>query len=117
MKNPLHVPEDCSRCNERAKKRYERFQRAVRTVMGTSEGRLVLDLILDWTGQNAKSLWDPSSRMHWLVGGRDLGKEIEAELLAADRPSYFQMRDERVKAAEIEETEKRTDEELLRKER
>lgn len=117
MKKPPHVPEDCGRCAERAKKRYGRFQTSLQAVMATAEGRLVLDQILDWTGQNQRSLWDPSSRMHWLVGRRDLGKELEDELLAAARPSYFTMRDERVKAAEMEEAEKRVDEEMLRKER
>jgi len=101
----MHDPRECPKCEARAKARYERFQTALKAVSATQQGREVLDYILDQTGVNAPALWEPSSKINYNVSRRDLGKEIETEIMRANLSGYFTLLQDRFNASEIERIE------------
>lgn len=101
----MHVPEKCPKCQGRAKRRYEERTAALRSVSATKEGRDVLDYILDQSGIHSPSLWDGSSKIHYMVAYRDFGMWLLGEIKRANRQGYYAMEQERDNKAEVERLE------------
>jgi hypothetical protein len=77
-----------------AKKRWQRYVRALREVLSTPEGRLVFGELEH--GLIAKcgvyrSIWDSSARIHYNAGRQDLGHEILSLVADVDEELYLQM--------------------------
>lgn len=69
------------------KRRDERFRAAISAVMGTPDGRVVLAQLIRRAGVY-KSIWHPSSEIHYNAGRQDYGHELMADLVAIDEDLY-----------------------------
>jgi hypothetical protein len=69
------------------KRRDERFRVAIASVMATQEGRAVLAGLIRRAGVY-RSVWSPSSEIHYNAGRQDYGHELMADLVAVDEDLY-----------------------------
>lgn len=91
------------------RRRLEIFKGALQVVMQTAEGRFVIWHWLRRAGID-KSVWSPSSEVHYNAGQQDFGFSMVADCKAADRDLYRQME------AELEAWEERLERELTARE-
>lgn len=77
----------------KAKQREARFQTALRAVLQTIEGRIVMTELLQRAGVN-RSVWDPSARIHYNAGRQDYGHELMATILEVDEQAFLRMQAE-----------------------
>jgi hypothetical protein len=61
-----------------------------RRVFGTEDGLLVLNELLDRTGA-MDSIYETSAKIHYNSGRQDLGLEILADVMLADRQIYHNL--------------------------
>jgi len=79
---------------ERKARRQRRdYLEAVRAVLGTEAGRLVLSHILQAAGVY-RSIWTQSAEIHYRAGRQDFGHELMAEWLEASEDLYDRMEHE-----------------------
>lgn len=75
----------------RAARRQQRLEAlehaAVKAVMSTEAGRLVMWSLLERCGIYA-SVWTPSAEIHYRAGKQDMGHEIQALILEVDEDLY-----------------------------
>lgn len=76
------------------RQRTERFTSAMKAVLGTAEGRLVVGELLERSGLWRTS-WDPSAKIHFNEGRRNFGLELLAEVQTIDEEAYVLMERER----------------------
>lgn len=86
-------PEQVKAAGRRERRKGEQFNGALRQVMATIEGRLVMWALLERAGIY-RSVWDPSARIHYNAGRQDFGHELLALLLEADERTYLLMEQE-----------------------
>lgn len=90
-------PHQVRTAGRRIGRRELRFLTALRTVMGTPEGRLVFGDrghgLLARAGVY-RSIWEASAKIHYNAGRQDFGHELMAELLRADEGLYQLMETE-----------------------
>lgn len=75
------------------RERETRFLDAVRSVLGTSAGRIMCWELLARAGI-FRSIWENSARIHYNAGRQDFGHELLAALLQADEARYLVMEQE-----------------------
>lgn len=76
------------------RQRAERFSRAMKVVLSSAEGRLVIGELLERSGLWRTS-WDPSAKIHFNEGRRNFGLELLAEVQTTDEEAYLLMERER----------------------
>lgn len=69
------------------KRRIERHRNAVAAVLGSLEGRIVFAQLIRRAGVY-RSIWHPSSEIHYNAGRQDYGHELMAELVDVDENLY-----------------------------
>jgi len=69
------------------KQRSERFEHALRAVMATPQGRVVMWELLTRAGIY-RSVWEASARIHYNAGKQDYGHELLATLIDVDEAAY-----------------------------
>jgi hypothetical protein len=69
------------------KQQAERFARALAGVMSTPEGRIVMANLIRRAGVY-KSIWHPSSEIHYNAGRQDYGHELMADLVRLSEETY-----------------------------
>ena len=84
------------------KRRAERFTQALAAVMNTPEGRIVLAALVRRAGV-FKSIWSPSSEIHYNAGRQDYGHELMADLIGLDEDRFQLMEREEWAWAKAEE--------------
>lgn len=62
----------------------------LKAVLSSRQGRRWVSRLLEAT-RVLQSVWDPSSRIHWLAGRQDLGNEILRGILELDPNIYLDM--------------------------
>ena len=67
-----------------------RFARALKAVMGTPDGRLVLWRMLEVAGV-FKSIYAPNAEIYYRAGRQDYGHELMVELADCDETLYLEM--------------------------
>lgn len=72
------------------KRRTERFAQALIAVMNTEAGRTVMAQLIRRAGVY-KSIWHPSSEIHYNAGRQDYGHELMADLVGIDENLYQTM--------------------------
>lgn len=72
------------------RRRVERYQNALRAVMSTTEGRIVMAALVRRAGV-FKSIWHPSAEIHYNAGKQDYGHELMADLYAIDDGTAYQV--------------------------
>jgi hypothetical protein len=72
------------------KKRTARQLAALKAVMATPEGRMVMWNLLERAGIY-RSIWHPSAQIHYNSGRQDFGHELLAMLTDADEEAYLTM--------------------------
>jgi type II secretory pathway component PulM len=83
-------PQQVARARRKEAERGERFLVSLQAIMRTREGRLVMWELLSRAGIY-RSIWDPSSKIHYNAGRQDYGHELLASVIAADSDLYQQM--------------------------
>jgi len=68
-------------------RRAERYDQALAAVMDTPAGRIVMATLIRRAGV-FKSIWHPSSEIHYNAGRQDYGHELMADLLELSEPHY-----------------------------
>lgn len=101
----MHDPARCPKCQGRAKRRYEGNLSSLAKVLATKEGRDVIDFILDQSGLHAETLWDGSSKIHYMVSHRDFGMWLATQVKLASRDAYYALERERDARVEVERLE------------
>jgi hypothetical protein len=83
-------PRDVHRAERKERQRAGRFAAALRVVMETPAGRVVM---AEWVRRAGiyRSIWDPSSKIHYNAGRQDFGHEMLAELLEHAPELYLEM--------------------------
>jgi len=79
--------EQVKRAKRSAAERAALFNDALRAVLGTPEGRVVMWELLRQAGIY-ESVWDQSSKIHYNAGRQDFGHLMLAACLAADEEGY-----------------------------
>lgn len=69
------------------KRRRERFENAMLAVLGSADGRIVLAELVKRAGVY-RSIWHPSSEIHYNAGRQDYGHELMADLVALDEDLF-----------------------------
>lgn len=69
------------------RRRAQRFFDAMHAVMDTPEGRIVMATLIRRAGVY-RSIWHPSSEIHYNAGRQDYGHELMADLVAVDEQLY-----------------------------
>jgi len=91
-------PQQVRRAARKEKQVEERFTNALREVMGTAAGRLVLWELLSRAGVY-RSIWVMTAEIHYRAGQQDFGHMIQAEILKAGEDGYELMaREARLRA-------------------
>lgn len=84
-------PNQVKHAARKERRREEEFRAALRAVMATPAGRLVMWSLLESAGIY-RSVWDMSgSRTYYNAGRQDYGHELLAKLLEADPELYLAM--------------------------
>lgn len=83
-------PQQLRHATRKEKQRLERRLGALRAVMATPEGRMVMWELLERAGI-FRSIWHPSAQIHYNAGRQDFGHEILAWLTDADEEAYLTM--------------------------
>lgn len=91
-------PQQVRRAARKEKQLEERFTNALRDVMGSASGRLVLWELLSRAGVY-RSIWVMTAEIHYRAGQQDFGHMIQAEILKAGEDGYELMaREARLRA-------------------
>lgn len=80
-------PQQVGRAERREKDRSVIERAAMKAVMSTPEGRLVMWSLLEGMGI-FRSIWTPSAEIHYRAGWQDAGHQLQALILAADEDLY-----------------------------
>lgn len=83
-------PRQVQHAGRAERRREEELQQALRAVMGTLPGRLVMWRLLERAGIY-RSVWDASARIHYNAGRQDYGHELLSLLIEADEELYLTM--------------------------
>jgi hypothetical protein len=83
-------PEQVKYAERKERQRRARFGLALKTVLGTTAGRLVFWELLSRAGIY-RSIWDPTERIHYNAGRQDFGHELLATILETDEDAYLLM--------------------------
>lgn len=83
-------PGQVRHAGRKEKQRSARRVAALRAVMNTPEGRLVMWDLLERAGV-FRSVWHPSALIHYNAGRQDFGHELLALLAEADEEAYLTM--------------------------
>lgn len=97
-------PQQVRRAERKERDAAAQVQAAMRAVMATVDGRMVMWDLLERAGV-FRSIWHPSAEIHYRAGRQDYGHELQAVILAADEDLYDTMTREaraRVKRANNE---------------
>jgi len=65
----------------------------LKVVLGTREGRLFVWSLLERT-RVFQTVWDPSSRIHYLAGRQELGQDILHDVMELDPEVFLTMKAE-----------------------
>jgi len=87
-------------------RREERFANAINDVLSTPAGRIVFAMLIRRAGVY-KSIWHPSSEIHYNAGRQDYGHELMADLIRTNEESYQLM--EREEWAWLKQQQQSTD--------
>lgn len=91
-------PQQVRRAARKEKQLEERFTNALRDIMGTPSGRLVMWELLSRAGVY-RSIWVMTAEIHYRAGQQDFGHMIQAEILKAGEDGYELMaREARLRA-------------------
>ncbi len=80
-------PQQVRRAERKTRDLERQYLEALREVMHTYAGRHVMRTQLEHAGI-FRSIWDPSSRIHYNAGQQDAGHRLQAELVQADEDAY-----------------------------
>lgn len=80
-------PKQVARAGRVEQERVERFQASLQVVLESPEGRLVIWELLRGCGV-FDSIWDPSSRIHYLAGQHDFGLSLRRSCIEAHEDGY-----------------------------
>ncbi len=69
------------------RRHHERFETAMRNVLASQDGRIVLAALIRRAGVY-RSIWHPSSEIHYNAGKQDYGHELMADLVRIDEEKY-----------------------------
>lgn len=86
-------PKQVKRAERKAREREALFQDALKAILATSAGRVVLWELLA-RARVFESIWHPSAEIHYLAGRQDYGHELMAMLVDADDELFFLMQQE-----------------------
>lgn len=115
---PLRRPPTAAEAYAERKARRQRreYLLALRAVLETEGGRLVLSHILQSAGIY-RSIWTASAEIHYRAGRQDFGHEVQLDLVAASDELYEQMERESRARFRREEAEDEAFDHALEKER